>query len=65
MPATNDFINKVYTYILNQYGKNSLNIVQSNNSKSIVMKLIDMGQSENHDIERVSNKIIAMLRINP
>lgn len=65
MLETNDLINKVYNYIINQYGENSLNIVQSDTHKSMVIKFIDIAKRENHDIERVSNKIIAMLRINP
>lgn len=63
--AVDVFAEKIFSYILNQYGKQSLNAVQSISNKIVVDKLLESSQKQNDSIEHAANKIIAMLRMNP
>jgi hypothetical protein len=65
MTVAESFSDKVYDYIRNQYGKNTLKFVQADNHKTTVSKFLDTAEKNNHDIDRTANKIIAMLRVNP
>lgn len=59
------FADKIFSYILNQYGKNSLNAVQSVSNKTVVDKLLESSKKQNDTIEHAANKVVAMLRMNP
>jgi hypothetical protein len=59
------FAEKIFSYIHKQYGKNSLNTVQSASNKIAVDKLIESSKKQNDTVEHAANKIVAMLRMNP
>ncbi len=59
------FTEKVFQYIVTQYGKNTLSKIKSDNHKILVNKLLESALNQNDTIEHASNKIIAMLRMNP
>lgn len=65
MTVSNTFHDQIFDYIRNQYGKVVLKNVQSDQNKSVVSKLIDSSSKQNDTVEHASNKIIAMLRMNP
>lgn len=65
MTVSNTFHDQVFDYIRNQYGKNTLKLVQSDNHKSVVSKILENSESRNDDTAHTANKIIAMLRMNP
>lgn len=65
MTVSNTFPDQVFDYIRNQYGKNTLKLVQSDNHKNLVSKILINSESKNDDVTHTANKIIAMLRMNP
>lgn len=65
MAVAESFVNEIYDYIRNQYGKNVLRLVQQDKYKQIVNKLLESASLNNGDISHTANKIIAMLRMNP
>lgn len=65
MTVTNNFSDQVFDYIRNQYGKNTLKMVQSDTNKNTVSKLLTVAENQNDDVTHTANKIIAMLRMNP
>lgn len=65
MTVANNFSDQVFDYIRNQYGKNTLKMVQSDTHKATVSKLLTTAENQNNDIANTANKIIAMLRMNP
>lgn len=65
MTVSNTFVDQVFDYILNQYGKHTLKLVQSDNNKNVVSKILQNSESKNDDTTHTANKIIAMLRMNP
>ena len=65
MTVANNFSDQVFDYIRNQYGKNTLKMVQSDTNKNTVSKLLTVAENQNDDVTHTANKIIAMLRMNP
>lgn len=65
MNQVESFGNDIYQYILNQYGKTMLSRIKASKHKTVVSKLIESACNQNDSIEHASNKIIAMLRMNP
>ena len=65
MSATDVFADQIFQYIVNQYGKNTLNKVKADKHKALLNKLIDSASHQNDTVEHAANKIIAMLRMNP
>lgn len=56
---------KIFNYIENQYGSNTLKKVQSQKNKKTVAKLLQFSEQNAESVEHTANKIIAMLRLNP
>lgn len=65
MTYTLGFVDSVFDYIRNEYGKNILKIVQSDKNQSVVSRVLRSAENQNDNIEHAANKLIAMLRINP
>lgn len=59
------FGDKVFAFILNEYGKDILDKIRSETNKSIVSKITRSSLNQNDTVEHTGNKIIAMLRMNP
>lgn len=61
----NTFSDQVFTYIMSEYGKQTLKNVQTDKNKSVVIKVLNSSSRQNDTVEHTGNKIIAMLRMNP
>lgn len=65
MTATNNFSNQVFDFVYRQYGKQMVENIKLDHNKNVVNKLIESASKRNDPVEHASNKIIAMLRLNP
>lgn len=50
---------------IGSFGENILSKIKSDNHQILVTKLIESSLNQNYTTENASNKIIAMLRMNP
>lgn len=65
MNQIESFGDKIFRYILNHYGNQTLSKVRSEQNKSVVTKVVQSACNQNDTIEHAANKVIAMLRMNP
>jgi len=59
------FLDNVFDYIRNQYGKSVLKVVQADKNKTVISKLVEVSIRDHNSVEYAANKIVAMVRANP
>jgi|TARA_B100001094_G_C18056545_1_gene732783 hypothetical protein len=62
---TANFTYEVFAFIENTYGKNVLRKVKNKDNNTVVDNILADSLTKEYDVEKTSNKIIAMLRLNP
>ena len=65
METVVDFTSQVFAFIENTYGKGVIKKVKLKKNNDVVERILADSISREYDIVQTSNKLIAMLRLNP